>query len=163
MSNASRSESKCKRLKNCGPGDLRTYSNVLLPTYSFISETGKLEDGLCFEMFLRTSLLEISRCENPTGKFWLHWRIVGELAIFDSTASKAENASSIRQINWYSLPMEEMYRNDRFNRVWKQKWWVRWNRGNHVDERINLPLEPGFIGIVGSGDFVENGLRYSSD
>jgi len=118
---------------------------------SFISDW-KLEEAYAFANIFADSTLEVSRCEQPTGKFAkteILWEELGEI---DSLASKAEK---LRQLaDQLVQPANgRMYRTV-VNRIWKQMM----GRGivEPVDEMDNQPWSQDLLDWL-AVDFVENG------
>jgi uncharacterized membrane protein/mono/diheme cytochrome c family protein len=118
---------------------------------SFISDW-KLEEAYAFANIFADSTLEVSRCEQPTGKFAktkILWEELGEI---DSLATKAEK---LRQLaDQLVQPANgRMYRTV-VNRIWKQMM----GRGivEPVDEMDNQPWSQDLLDWL-AVDFVENG------
>jgi uncharacterized membrane protein len=118
---------------------------------SFISDW-KLEEAYAFANIFADSTLEVSRCEQPTGKLAktkILWEELGEI---DSLASKAEK---LRQLaDQLVQPANgRMYRTV-VNRIWKQMM----GRGivEPVDEMDNAPWSQDLLDWL-AVDFVENG------
>jgi uncharacterized membrane protein/mono/diheme cytochrome c family protein len=118
---------------------------------SFISDW-KLEQSYAFANIFADSTLEVSRCEQPTGKMAktkILWEELGEI---DSLANKAEK---LRQLaDQLVQPANgRMYRTV-VNRIWKQMM----GRGivEPVDEMDNLPWSQDLLDWLAI-DFVENG------
>ncbi|SEF78651.1 Uncharacterized membrane protein [Algoriphagus boritolerans DSM 17298 = JCM 18970] len=118
---------------------------------SFISDW-KLEEAYAFANIFADSTLEVSRCEQPTGKLAktkILWEELGEI---DSLATKAEK---LRQLaDQLVQPANgRMYRTV-VNRIWKQLM----GRGivEPVDEMDNLPWSQDLLDWL-AVDFVENG------
>ncbi|WP_370871250.1 DUF1549 domain-containing protein [Algoriphagus sp.] len=118
---------------------------------SFISDW-KLEEAYAFANIFAESTLEVSRCEQPTGKLAktkILWEELGEI---DSLATKAEK---LRQLaDQLVQPANgRMYRTV-VNRIWKQMM----GRGivEPVDEMDNAPWSQDLLDWL-AVDFVENG------
>ncbi len=118
---------------------------------SFISDW-KLEQAYAFANIFADSTLEVSRCEQPTGKLAqtkILWEELGEI---DSMATKAEK---LRQLaDQLVQPANgRMYRTV-VNRIWKQLM----GRGmvEPVDEMDNAPWSQDLLDWL-AVDFVENG------
>ncbi|MFN3997061.1 DUF1549 domain-containing protein [Algoriphagus sp.] len=118
---------------------------------SFISDW-KLEEAYAFANIFADSTLEVSRCEQPTGKLAktkILWEELGEI---DSAASKAEK---LRQLaDQLVQPVNgRMYRTV-VNRIWKQMM----GRGivEPADEMDNQPWSQDLLDWL-AVDFVENG------
>ena len=118
---------------------------------SFISDW-KLDQAYAFANIFADSTLEISRCEQPTGKLAqtkILWEELGEI---DSLATKAEK---LRQLaDQLVQPANgRMYRTA-VNRIWKQLM----GRGmvEPVDEMDNEPWSQDLLDWL-AVDFVENG------
>ena len=118
---------------------------------SFISDW-KLEEAYAFANIFADSTLEVSRCEQPTGKMAqtkILWEELGEI---DSLATKAEK---LRQLaDQLVQPANgRMYRTV-VNRIWKQMM----GRGivEPVDEMDNEPWSQDLLDWF-AVDFVENG------
>lgn len=118
---------------------------------SFISDW-KLEQAYAFANIFADSTLEVSRCEQPTGKMAqtnILWEELGEI---DSLATKAEK---LRQLaDQLVQPANgRMYRTV-VNRIWKQLM----GRGmvEPVDEMDNAPWSQDLLDWL-AVDFVENG------
>ncbi|WP_338221963.1 DUF1549 domain-containing protein [Algoriphagus sp. oki45] len=118
---------------------------------SFISDW-KLEQAYAFANIFADSTLEVSRCEQPTGKLAqtkILWEELGEI---DSLATKAEK---LRQLaDQLVQPANgRMYRTV-VNRIWKQLM----GRGmvEPVDEMDNEPWSQDLLDWL-AVDFVENG------
>ena len=118
---------------------------------SFISDW-KLEQAYAFANIFADSTLEVSRCEQPTGKkaqTKILWEELGEI---DSLATKAEK---LRQLaDQLVQPANgRMYRTV-VNRIWKQLM----GRGmvEPVDEMDNAPWSQDLLDWL-AVDFVENG------
>lgn len=120
---------------------------------SFISDW-KLEEAYAFANIFADSTLEVSRCEQPTGKLAkteILWEELGEI---DSLATKAEK---LRQLaDQLVQPANgRMYRTV-VNRIWKQMM----GRGivEPVDEMDNQPWSQDLLDWL-AVDFVENGYE----
>jgi uncharacterized membrane protein len=120
---------------------------------SFISDW-KLEEAYAFANIFADSTLEVSRCEQPTGKLAkteILWEELGEI---DSLATKAEK---LRQLaDQLVQPANgRMYRTV-VNRIWKQMM----GRGivEPVDEMDNQPWSQDLLDWL-AVDFVENGYN----
>jgi uncharacterized membrane protein/mono/diheme cytochrome c family protein len=120
---------------------------------SFISDW-KLEEAYAFANIFADSTLEVSRCEQPTGKMAktkILWEELGEI---DSLANKAEK---LRQLaDQLVQPANgRMYRTV-VNRIWKQMM----GRGivEPVDEMDNQPWSQDLLDWL-AVDFVENGYN----
>jgi uncharacterized membrane protein len=118
---------------------------------SFISDW-KLEEAYAFANIFADTTLEVSRCEQPTGKLAktkILWEELGEI---DSIATKAEK---LRQLaDQLVQPANgRMYRTV-VNRIWKQMM----GRGivEPVDEMDNQPWSQDLLDWL-AVDFVENG------
>ncbi|MDN3203033.1 DUF1549 domain-containing protein [Algoriphagus sp. C2-7] len=118
---------------------------------SFISDW-KLEEAYAFANIFADSTLEVSRCEQPTGKMAqtkILWEELGEI---DSLATRTEK---LRQLaDQLVQPANgRMYRTV-VNRIWKQLM----GRGmvEPVDEMDNAPWSSNLLDWL-SVDFVENG------
>lgn len=118
---------------------------------SFISDW-KLEEAYAFANIFADSTLEVSRCEQPTGKLAqtkILWEELGEI---DSLATKAEK---LRQLaDQLVQPANgRMYRTV-VNRIWKQLM----GRGmvEPVDEMDNGPWSQDLLDWL-AVDFMENG------
>lgn len=118
---------------------------------SFISDW-KLEQAYAFANIFADSTLEVSRCEQPTGKLAqtkILWEELGEI---DSLATKAEK---LRQLaDQLVQPANgRMYRTV-VNRIWKQLM----GRGmvEPVDEMDNAPWSQDLLDWL-AVDFMENG------
>lgn len=118
---------------------------------SFISDW-KLEQAYAFANIFADATLEVSRCEQPTGKMAqtkILWEELGEI---DSLATKAEK---LRQLaDQLVQPANgRMYRTV-VNRIWKQLM----GRGmvEPVDEMDNAPWSQDLLDWL-AVDFVENG------
>lgn len=118
---------------------------------SFISDW-KLEEAYAFANIFADSTLEVSRCEQPTGKLAktkILWEELGEI---DSLATKAEK---LRQLSDQLVQPANgrMYRTV-VNRIWKQLM----GRGmvEPVDEMDNAPWSQDLLDWL-AVDFVENG------
>ena len=118
---------------------------------SFISDW-KLEEAYAFANIFADTTLEVSRCEQPTGKMAQTKILWEELGSIDSTAAKAEK---LRQLaDQLVQPANgRMYRTV-VNRIWKQMM----GRGivEPVDEMDNLPWSQDLLDWL-AVDFVENG------
>lgn len=118
---------------------------------SFISDW-KLEQAYAFANIFADSTLEVSRCEQPTGKMAKTKILWEELGNIDSTAVKAEK---LRQLaDQLVQPANgRMYRTV-VNRIWKQMM----GRGivEPADEMDNLPWSQDLLDWL-AVDFVENG------
>lgn len=118
---------------------------------SFISDW-KLEEAYAFANIFADSTLEVSRCEQPTGKMAktkILWEELGEI---DSTAAKAEKLKQLAD-RLVQPANGRMYRTV-VNRIWKQLM----GRGivEPVDEMDNLPWSQDLLDWL-AVDFVENG------
>lgn len=118
---------------------------------SFISDW-KLEESYAFANIFADSTLEISRCEQPTGKMAktrILWEELGEI---DSAASRTEKLKQLAD-RLVQPANGRMYRTI-VNRVWKQMM----GRGivEPVDEMDNEPWSQDLLDWLAS-DFVENG------
>lgn len=118
---------------------------------SFISDW-KLEEAYAFANIFADSTLEVSRCEQPTGKMAktkILWEELGEI---DSTAVKAEKLRQLAD-KLVQPANGRMYRTV-VNRIWKQMM----GRGivEPVDEMDNLPWSQDLLDWL-AVDFVENG------
>lgn len=118
---------------------------------SFISDW-KLEEAYAFANIFADSTLEVSRCEQPTGKMAKTKILWEELGDIDSLATKAEK---LRQLaDQLVQPANgRMYRTV-VNRIWKQMM----GRGivEPVDEMDNAPWSQDLLDWL-AVDFVENG------
>ncbi|PZV83598.1 putative membrane protein [Algoriphagus aquaeductus] len=118
---------------------------------SFISDW-KLEQAYAFANIFADSTLEVSRCEQPTGKLAQTKILWEELGAIDSLATKAEK---LRQLaDQLVQPANgRMYRTV-VNRIWKQLM----GRGmvEPVDEMDNAPWSQDLLDWL-AVDFVENG------
>ncbi|SDA63529.1 Uncharacterized membrane protein [Algoriphagus alkaliphilus] len=118
---------------------------------SFISDW-KLEEAYAFANIFADSTLEVSRCEQPTGKLAKTKILWEELGDIDSLATKAEK---LRQLaDQLVQPANgRMYRTV-VNRIWKQMM----GRGivEPVDEMDNAPWSQDLLDWL-AVDFVENG------
>lgn len=118
---------------------------------SFISDW-KLDQAYAFANIFADSTLEVSRCEQPTGKLAQTKILWEELGSIDSTAAKAEK---LRQLaDQLVQPANgRMYRTV-VNRIWKQLM----GRGivEPVDEMDNAPWSQDLLDWL-AVDFVENG------
>ena len=118
---------------------------------SFISDW-KLEQSYAFANIFADSTLEISRCEQPTGKMAktrILWEELGEI---DSAANRAEKLKQLAE-NLVQPANGRMYRT-LVNRIWKQMM----GRGivEPVDEMDNEPWSQDLLDWLAT-DFVENG------
>lgn len=118
---------------------------------SFISDW-KLEEAYAFANIFADSTLEVSRCEQPTGKLAktkILWEELGEI---DSIASKAEKLRQLAE-QLVQPANGRMYRTV-VNRIWKQMM----GRGivEPVDEMDNQPWSQDLLDWL-AVDFVENG------
>jgi uncharacterized membrane protein len=118
---------------------------------SFISDW-KLEEAYAFANIFADSTLEVSRCEQPTGKLAktkILWEELGEI---DSTANRTEKLRQLAD-KLVQPANGRMYRT-LVNRVWKQMM----GRGivEPVDEMDNLPWSQDLLDWL-AVDFVENG------
>jgi uncharacterized membrane protein len=118
---------------------------------SFISDW-KLDQAYAFANIFADSTLEVSRCEQPTGKFAstkILWEELGEI---DSTARRSEK---LRQLSEHLVQPANgrMYRTI-VNRIWKQMM----GRGiiEPVDEMDNAPWSQDLLDWLAS-EFVDNG------
>ncbi len=118
---------------------------------SFISDW-KLEQAYAFANIFADSTLEVSRCEQPTGKLAKTKILWEELGAIDSLATKVEK---LRQLaDQLVQPANgRMYRTV-VNRIWKQLM----GRGmvEPVDEMDNAPWSQDLLDWL-AVDFVENG------
>jgi len=118
---------------------------------SFISDW-KLEEAYAFANIFADSTLEVSRCEQPTGKLAkteILWEELGEI---DSLATKAEK---LRQLaDQLVQPANGRLYRTVVNRIWKQLM----GRGivEPVDEMDNQPWSQDLLDWL-AVDFVENG------
>lgn len=118
---------------------------------SFISDW-KLEQAYAFANIFADSTLEVSRCEQPTGKMAqtkILWEELGEI---DSLATKAEKLRQLAD-QLVQAANGRMYRTV-VNRIWKQLM----GRGmvEPVDEMDNAPWSQDLLDWL-AVDFVENG------
>lgn len=118
---------------------------------SFISDW-KLEEAYAFANIFADSTLQVSRCEQPTGKLAktkILWEELGEI---DSMASRTEKLRQLAD-KLVQPANGRMYRTI-VNRVWKQMM----GRGivEPVDEMDNLPWSQDLLDWL-AVDFVENG------
>ena len=118
---------------------------------SFISDW-KLEEAYAFANIFADSTLEVSRCEQPTGKLAktkILWEELGEI---DSAVSRTEKLRQLAD-RLVQPANGRMYRT-LVNRVWKQMM----GRGivEPVDEMDNLPWSQDLLDWL-AVDFVENG------
>lgn len=118
---------------------------------SFVSDW-KLDEAYAFANIFADTTLEVSRCEQPTGKMAKTKILWEELGPIDSTSSKAEK---LRQLaDQLVQPANgRMYRTV-VNRIWKQMM----GRGivEPADEMDNLPWSQDLLDWL-AVDFVENG------
>lgn len=118
---------------------------------SFISDW-KLEEAYAFANIFADSTLEVSRCEQPTGKLAktkILWEELGEI---DSMANRTEKLRQLAD-KLVQPANGRMYRTI-VNRIWKQMM----GRGivEPVDEMDNLPWSQDLLDWL-AVDFVENG------
>ncbi|WP_130275411.1 DUF1549 domain-containing protein [Cecembia calidifontis] len=118
---------------------------------SFISDW-KLDQAYAFANIFADTTLEISRCEQPTGKMAstkILWEALGEI---DSLASRAEKLRQLSE-NLVQPANGRMYRTI-VNRVWKQLM----GRGlvEPVDEMDNAPWSQDLLDWLAS-EFVDSG------
>ncbi len=118
---------------------------------SFVSDW-KLDEAYAFANIFADTTLEVSRCEQPTGKMAKTKILWEELGPIDSTSAKAEK---LRQLaDQLVQPANgRMYRTV-VNRIWKQMM----GRGivEPADEMDNLPWSQDLLDWL-AVDFVENG------
>jgi uncharacterized membrane protein/mono/diheme cytochrome c family protein len=117
---------------------------------SFISDW-KLEDAYAFANIFADSVLEISRCEKPTGKMAktkILWEELGEI---DSTGTKAEKLEQLAEK--LTQPANGRIYRTIVNRIWAQMM----GRGivEPVDIMDNEPWSQDLLDWLAS-DFVEN-------
>ncbi|SIN65861.1 DUF1549 domain-containing protein [Algoriphagus halophilus] len=120
---------------------------------SFISDW-KLEESYAFANIFADSTLEISRCEQPTGKMAdtrILWEELGDIAY---AASRSEKLKQLAE-NLVQPANGRMYRTI-VNRIWKQMM----GRGivEPVDEMDNEPWSQDLLDWLAT-DFVENGYN----
>lgn len=118
---------------------------------SFISDW-KLDDAYAFANVFADTVLEVSRCEVPTGKFvktGILWDDLGEI---DSLASKAEKLKQMSEM--LTQPANGRLYRTIVNRIWAQLM----GRGivEPVDLMDNEPWSQDLLDWLAS-DFVENG------
>ncbi len=123
---------------------------------SFISDW-KLEESYAFANIFADSTLEISRCEQPTGKMAdtrILWEDLGDI---DSAASRSEKLKQLAE-NLVQPANGRMYRTI-VNRVWKQMM----GRGlvEPVDEMDNEPWSQDLLDWLAT-EFVDNGYDLKS-
>jgi hypothetical protein len=123
---------------------------------SFISDW-KLEESYAFANIFADSTLEVSRCEQPTGKMAktkILWEELGEI---DSAASRSEKLKQLAE-NLVQPANGRMYRTI-VNRVWKQMM----GRGlvEPVDEMDNEPWSQDLLDWLAT-EFVDSGYDLKS-
>lgn len=118
---------------------------------SFISDW-KLEEAYAFANVFADSTLEVSRCEQPTGKMAKTKILWEELGNIDSTVTRVEKLQQLAD-QLVQPANGRMYRTV-VNRIWKQLL----GRGivEPVDEMDNLPWSQDLLDWL-AVDFVENG------
>lgn len=118
---------------------------------SFISDW-KLEEAYAFANVFADSTLEVSRCEQPTGKMAKTKILWEELGNIDSTAARVDKLQQLAD-QLVQPANGRMYRTV-VNRIWKQLL----GRGivEPVDEMDNLPWSQDLLDWM-AVDFVENG------
>lgn len=118
---------------------------------SFISDW-KLEDAYAFANVFADTVLELSRCEVPTGKFASTSILWDELGEIDSLATKAKKLEQMSEM--LTQPANGRLYRTIVNRIWAQVM----GRGivEPVDIMDNEPWSQDLLDWLAS-DFVENG------